>query len=67
MDKEKTAADLYSATITEAAAALVGAGFKILSIKGLDTYTVGEYNLGTYKPDSVCLSFTATREPDSSS
>jgi hypothetical protein len=55
MDKKKSAAELYSAAIMEAAAALAGAGFSILSVKGLDEYSLRDKSLCEYTPDSVSL------------
>jgi hypothetical protein len=62
MDEKKTAAELYSAAIMEAAAALAGAGFSVLSIAGLDAYTLQALDLGTYMPDSVKLCLTVVKE-----
>jgi hypothetical protein len=66
VESKKTAAELYSAAIMEASAALTAAGFRILTVKGLDAYTVRPFNLGQYEPDSVCLDFTVAKEPVSS-
>jgi hypothetical protein len=62
MDKKKSAAELCSAAITEAAAVLVGAGFSVLSATGLDTYCLWNKDLGGYTPGSVKLSLTIVKE-----
>jgi hypothetical protein len=66
MENKKTAAELYSAAIMEASAALTAAGFRLLSVTGMDAYALRECKLGQYQPDSVRLSFMVTKEPMSS-
>jgi hypothetical protein len=62
MDKKKTVSELYSAAIMEAAAALADAGFNILNIKGMNSYSIQAKDMGAYNPDSVYLEFVITKE-----
>jgi hypothetical protein len=64
MENRKTAAGLYSTAIMEASVALAAAGFSILNVTGLNTYTVRNHDLGTYVPNSVHLSFEVVKEPE---
>jgi hypothetical protein len=66
MDKKKTVAELYSDAIMEAAAALAGAGFNILNISGLNTYTAKILDIGKHEPDSVRLELMITKEVEKS-